>query len=162
MKFYNGFINDLKDNEIFVFGSNPEGRHGAGTAKIAKDKFGAIYGKGRGIQGKSYALPTKNLKAGYTEQISIRKKITYEKDGYKSITAEQIKTNIKELYSYARKNKDKVFYIAYQNNGFNLNGYTGEEMFDLFTKNVQVPENILISDTYKEMALKKGIIANIN
>lgn len=43
-------ITSLKDNEIFVFGSNPEGRHGAVSAKVAI-KFGAKYGKGRGIQG---------------------------------------------------------------------------------------------------------------
>ena len=36
MKFYIGNIESLAENEIFVFGSNPEGRHGAGTAKIAK------------------------------------------------------------------------------------------------------------------------------
>ena len=55
----------LKDNEIFVFGSNPEGRHGAGTAKIAKEKFGAVYGVGRGLTGQCWALPTKNLKPNF-------------------------------------------------------------------------------------------------
>lgn len=49
-------------NTIFVFGSNPEGRHGAGAAKVAREKFGAVYGQGEGLQGSSYALPTKRIK----------------------------------------------------------------------------------------------------
>ena len=50
-------------NTIFVFGSNPEGRHGAGAAKVAREKFGAIYGQGEGLQGNAYALPTKRIKS---------------------------------------------------------------------------------------------------
>lgn len=61
-------------NTIFVFGSNPEGRHGAGAAKTAKEKFGAIYGQGEGLQGNSYALPTKDL----------RSKPLYSEDGGKT------------------------------------------------------------------------------
>ena len=34
-------ITSLKPNEIFVFGSNTEGRHGLGAALTAKQKFGA-------------------------------------------------------------------------------------------------------------------------
>lgn len=49
-------------NEIFVFGSNLAGRHGKGAALHAKKYFGAIYGKGVGIQGSSYAIPTKGFK----------------------------------------------------------------------------------------------------
>ena len=33
MNFYYGQIVSLHMNEIFVFGSNPEGRHGKGSAK---------------------------------------------------------------------------------------------------------------------------------
>ena len=43
-------ITSLKPNEIFVFGSNTEGRHGSGTAKIAMDKFGAKYGQAEGFR----------------------------------------------------------------------------------------------------------------
>jgi len=53
-------ITELGPLEIFVFGSSLEGRHDGGAAKIAREKFGAIYGKGVGIQGRSYALPTMN------------------------------------------------------------------------------------------------------
>jgi len=48
-------------NTIFVFGSNPEGRHGAGAAKTAVEKFGAKYKQGEGLQGNAYALPTKDI-----------------------------------------------------------------------------------------------------
>jgi hypothetical protein len=53
-------ITDLKENEVFVFGSNTGGRHGAGAAKMAYDRWGAIYGVSQGLQGKSYAIPTKD------------------------------------------------------------------------------------------------------
>ena len=46
--------------KIFVFGSNLAGRHGMGTALYAKKYYGAIYGQGQGLQGTSYAIPTKD------------------------------------------------------------------------------------------------------
>ena len=52
------FITSLEPNEIFVFGSNLKGMHGGGAAYIAYRKFGAIMGKGVGLQGQSYAIPT--------------------------------------------------------------------------------------------------------
>ena len=61
MRFYQGDIKP-EENTIFVFGSNPEGRHGSGSAKVAKEQFGAIYGQGEGLQGHAYALPTKDLR----------------------------------------------------------------------------------------------------
>lgn len=48
----------LEKNEIFVFGSNAEGMHLGGAARVAYDKFGAEWGNGEGLQGQSYALPT--------------------------------------------------------------------------------------------------------
>lgn len=48
------------DRAIFVFGSNLAGRHGAGAAKFALEHHGAIYGIGIGLQGSSYAIPTKD------------------------------------------------------------------------------------------------------
>jgi len=61
-KVYYGKVTELKDNQVFTFGSNPQGRHGMGAAKVAVEKFGAIYGKGRGFAGQSYGLVTKNVK----------------------------------------------------------------------------------------------------
>lgn len=49
-----------ENGEMFVFGSNLAGIHGAGAAKIATARFGAVYGNGRGLQGRSYAIPTKD------------------------------------------------------------------------------------------------------
>lgn len=51
-------ITALGQNEIFVFGSNLAGHHGGGAARIAIERFGAVWGQGVGIQGKSYAIPT--------------------------------------------------------------------------------------------------------
>lgn len=45
---------------IFVFGSNLAGIHGAGAAKYALQNEGAIWGKGIGHHGNSYAIPTKD------------------------------------------------------------------------------------------------------
>ena len=49
-------ITELKPNEIFLFGSNLAGSHGGGAARLAYNRFGAIWGKGEGLQGQSYAL----------------------------------------------------------------------------------------------------------
>lgn len=46
--------------DIFVFGSNEAGRHGKGAALHARNHCGAIYGQGEGLQGQSYAIPTKD------------------------------------------------------------------------------------------------------
>ena len=45
MKTYKGKINKLEPHQIFVFGSNPQGRHGKGAALIAKQLFGAKVGQ---------------------------------------------------------------------------------------------------------------------
>ncbi|MBR3713075.1 MAG: hypothetical protein IKM98_07730, partial [Bacteroidales bacterium] len=51
-------ITQLAANEVFVFGSNLQGHHYGGAARIAEEKFGAIFGQGVGLQGQSYAIPT--------------------------------------------------------------------------------------------------------
>ena len=56
-------ITHLEPHQIFVFGSNTQGRHGAGAAKQAM-RFGAVYGQAKGRQGKAYAIPTKDLSKG--------------------------------------------------------------------------------------------------
>ena len=52
------FITELQPNEVFVFGSNLQGMHGGGAARIAYREFGAVMGQGVGLQGQSYAIPT--------------------------------------------------------------------------------------------------------
>ena len=51
-------IQELKPNEIFVFGSNTEGLHFGGAARVAYDKFGAEWGLSEGLSGNTYAIPT--------------------------------------------------------------------------------------------------------
>ena len=51
-------ITELKTNEIFVFGSNKQGRHGKGAALFAKTYYFAKEGVGEGFTGGCYAFPT--------------------------------------------------------------------------------------------------------
>lgn len=146
MKHYTGNITP-EPNTIFVFGSNPEGIHGAGAAKVAIEQFGAIYGIGEGLQGHAYALPTKDLRVK-------------ENNGYRSISKEQIIENIKKLYKCANEHPDLDFKIAYRNvNEKTLNGYTGVEMIEMFDaaggaiygvygEDSDIPENIWFSEEW--------------
>lgn len=132
LNFYEGNI-EPSDDTIFVFGSNPEGRHGAGAAKIAREQFGAIYGQGEGLQGNAYALPTKDLRVKKNNSL-------------RSISPEQIIKSIKKLYETAKQNPDKQFKVAYRNTDrVSLNGYTGLEMIDMFLKAGPIPTNIVFS-----------------
>ena len=51
-------ITTVEEGEVFVFGSNAQGRHMGGAARVAMERFGAVWGVGEGLQGRSYALPT--------------------------------------------------------------------------------------------------------
>lgn len=51
-------ITELSMCEVFVFGSNLEGQHLGGAARMAYDRFGAEWGVGAGATGKCYAIPT--------------------------------------------------------------------------------------------------------
>ena len=51
-------ITSLRADEVFVFGSNLAGMHGGGAARVAYERFGAVWGCGVGLQGQSYAIPT--------------------------------------------------------------------------------------------------------
>lgn len=50
-------IERLNEDEIFVFGSNLAGKHARGAANQAM-RWGAVWGKGVGLQGQTYAIPT--------------------------------------------------------------------------------------------------------
>lgn len=58
--------------QVFVFGSNLAGRHGAGAARTAYNKYGARYGMGVGHYGDSYAIPTKDQNLQTMALIDIR------------------------------------------------------------------------------------------
>lgn len=51
-------IAELGEGEVFVFGSNMQGAHGGGAAWFAHKRFGAEWGVGEGLTGRTYALPT--------------------------------------------------------------------------------------------------------
>ena len=147
-KTYQGKIESLQPNQIFVFGSNPQGRHGLGSAKQAKDKFGAVQFVGRGLKNQTYALVTKNLTAGFVEKET---GIKYEKAGEKSLTPEQIQNNIKDLYDVARQNPDKEFLVAYSVDGKkNLNGYTDQDMADMFSA-FPIPDNMVFEEGFSKL-----------
>jgi hypothetical protein len=138
-KTYSGKVTSLQPNQIFVFGSN-EGSskggkptHGAGSAKLAKDKFGAIQGQSRGIQGQSYAIVTKKFY-----------------DVEKSSTPGEIIKEIQGLYDYANKNTNKEFLVSDYSES-NLNGYTGQEMADMFVKAGPIPSNIVFNDNFDKL-----------
>ena len=114
-----------------MFGSNPEGRHGAGAAKVARDKFAAEIGTGAGLTGMSYAIPTKDLRI----------------KGNRSISQENIIDSIREMYDVAeRMSRRYDFYVAYRNvDETSLNGYTGIEMINMFKKAGPIPKNVIFS-----------------
>lgn len=127
-------IQNLAPNQVFVFGSNTQGKHGKGAALTAKNKFGAIYGQAEGPQGQSYAIITKDL----------------TKNTHPSRTPEQIKEQIHNLYEYARENPDKEFLVAYSGKGTNLNAYSNQEMADMFSSE-PIPNNIVFEQEFNEL-----------
>lgn len=133
-KTYTGMINSLEPNQIFVFGSNTQGRHGKGAALIAKNKFGAEYGNPEGPQGQSYAIITKDL----------------TKRTHPSRTPEQIKEQIHNLYEYAKENPDKEFLVAYSGTGQNLNAYSNQEMADMFNSE-PIPNNVVFEQEFNKL-----------
>lgn len=132
MKHYTGNITPEADI-IFVFGSNTDGRHGAGSAKIAVEQFGAVYGAARGLQGNSYALITTNLHGEYP--------------------IEWIEDNIKELYQVARNIPWKRFMVAYRSapEEKTLCGYKGRELFNCFLRAGDIPDNVYFSEEWYNM-----------
>ena len=133
---YSGMITNLQPNQIFVFGSNTQGRHGAGAARVARDNFGAIYGQAEGIQGQSYAIITKDL--------------TKDDKVNPSRTKEQITEQIHKLYEYARQNPDKEFLVAYSASGRNLNHYSNQDMANMFASEI-IPNNIVFEKDFNDL-----------
>ena len=133
-KTYSGFVTYLHDNQIFVFGSNTQGRHGKGAALTAKVKFGAIYGNPEGIQGKSFAIITKDL----------------TKKAHPSRTTAQIISQINKLYEYATLHPDKEFIIPYKCSDYNLNAYSSEDMAKMFASR-DIPSNIVFDKLFYEL-----------
>lgn len=145
IKYYIGNIVP-SDDTIFVFGSNPEGRHGAGSAKVAVNLFGAKYGQGEGLQGNSYALPTTELRFD-----------THQKTPH-SLPIETIVNSIRRMFKVAESMPQKKFKIAYRSlpNEVTLCGYSGKELMEMFNAAGKFPENIYFSEEWA----KSGILKN--
>ena len=111
-------IQELAPNEIFVFGSNLQGWHDGGAARIAVDKFGAIEGLGVGPQGQCYAIPTMQG------------------------PVESIKPYVDHFVRYAKLNGNQVFLVT--KIGCGIAGFTVEEIAPLFAEatklsNIKLP-----------------------
>ena len=134
-KTYTGVLNELPENGIFVFGANTEGRHGLGAAKVAREKFGAVYGR-TGLINKSYGIITKDL----------TKKI------HPSVGRETIVDQIEQLYTLALITPERDYYVAYNGKGKNLNAYSSQEMADMFKEAMYViPENIIFEIEFSKL-----------
>lgn len=121
-------INNLKENEIFVFGSNLQGSHGGGAAAIAAKKFGAIWGQGVGLQGQSYGIPT--MHGGITE----------------------IKPYVDEFIEFAKQNPNLKFLVT--RIGCGIAGFSEEEMAPLFKEAISL-ENVYLPNTFRDIILGK-------
>ncbi len=136
-EFTKEYIEYVQPNEIFVFGSNTEGKHGSGSAKMAL-RFGAIYGQPRGLQGNSYGIET----------IDLRK-------GLRSISLETIAAQVHELINFANENPDKKILVT--KIGSERAGYTIEEIANCFNWRY-FPKNIILP---KEFVTLNGIATEL-
>lgn len=111
--------------EIWVFASNLAGKHGAGSALHAKRFYGAKYGIGIGMQGDSYAIPTKDK-------------------NLKVMPLKEIEHHVKDFLKYAKENPDLTFNVV--KIGCGLAGYKPEEiapMFEGYSENVKLPKEFI-------------------
>jgi hypothetical protein len=98
-------ITTLEKNNIFVFGSNLAGMHGGGAARTAL-KWGAIMGRGVGLQGSTYAIPTMFR------------------------TVNEIKPYVDDFVEFAKNHPEYRFLVT--RIGCGIAGFTVEEIAGLF------------------------------
>jgi hypothetical protein len=125
MKYTPELIMELGRYQIFVFGSNLAGKHNGGGAKIAFEKFGAIYGQGVGSQGQSYAIPTLGF-------------------NFEKIPLAEIRTYIDLFFNYAYNHPQYEFLVT--KIGCGIAGYRISEIAPLFLnpfKNIILPEEFV-------------------
>ena len=120
LKYTPEYITHLEPDDIFVFGSNLQGQHMGGAARVAYDNFGAVWGRGVGLQGQSYAIPT--MQGG----------------------VETIKPYVDEFINLAREWDQNTFYVT--RIGCGIAGFTDEQIAPLFDEaydlyNVRLPKS---------------------
>lgn len=113
-------ITALDRDDVFVFGSNLQGVHAGGAARVAYKKFGAVMGQGEGFQGQSYAIPT--MQGG----------------------VETIKPYVDRFIEFARECDQNTFYVT--RIGCGIAGFKDEEIAPLFDEaydlyNVRLPKS---------------------
>ena len=113
-------IADLGENEIFVFGSNIQGAHGGGAAWYAHKKFGAEWGVGEGLTGRTYALPTMEGKAS-------------------------LKHAVEHFISCAKEHPELTFLVTAV--GCGIAGYTADEVAPLFKEATSL-ENVYLPQVF--------------
>jgi len=94
---------------------------GGGAARVALNKFGAIWGQGVGLQGQSYAIPT--MQGG----------------------VETIAPYVYEFIDFAKQHHDKFFYVT--RIGCGIAGFRDEEIAPLF-KMVLNLNNVCLPETF--------------
>jgi len=119
--------------EIFVFGSNLAGRHGAGSAKVAAERFGAIYGIGRGRMGQSYAIPTKDGRNG--QNLASPQAV---------LPLSVIHDEVARFIEYAKANPHETFFIV--RIGCQLAGYSDKDIAPMFK---EAPENCSFPEEWR-------------
>ena len=118
-------ITSLKENEIFVFGSNLDGWHAGGAARVAVEQFGAVMGQGVGLQGQSYAIPT--MQGG----------------------VETIRPYVDEFIRFADCHPEYTFLVT--RIGCGIAGFRDEEIAPLFVRTINLPNVHLPLSFWKEL-----------
>lgn len=116
-------IAELADNELFVFGSNIQGAHGGGAAWFAHKKFGAEWGVGEGITGRTYALPTME-------------------------GMESLKQAVANFIECAQKHPEKVFHVTAV--GCGIAGYSPKQVAPLFRAALEM-ENVYLPQVFVDV-----------
>jgi len=111
-------IISLNENEVFVFGSNLSGKHGKGAAKTALYKFGAKWGQGAGLQGKSYGIPTKNRTMS-------------------TLSVDEINYHVRKFIKFAKDNPQLTFLVT--EIGCGLARFSPKQIAPLFKDAANVP-----------------------
>lgn len=106
-------ITELKPNEIFVFGSNLQGYHGGGAARLAMNKWGAVWGQGTGLQGQTYAIPT--MQGG----------------------TETIRPYIDQFIKFAQNDPERTFLVT--EIGCGIAGFRPADIAPLFKNAINIP-----------------------